>query len=119
MHWQKAFDEAVSTGAKVAVCDRKGHMLAAANIHGHLITTIPAIMGDKWHEFVEDLDLGWFDRDDESEPLSYVQLGKDEAGKPERHVITLVKRRCDDVWICFGAVRKDPRQRPALHLELL
>ena len=99
--WKRPFAEAAALGLKVAVCDRRGHIIAIANC-GHVLADV---RGDRWHEFVEDLPrvLAWFQRDDEGEPITYAQLGH-AAGKPARQWITLVKRRCGRFWICLGSV---------------
>lgn len=115
--WHIPFREAAELGFRVAVCDRRGRLLAAANIDGHLITKVEAIMGENWHEFVDELDLDWFNRDDESEPTSYIQLGRID-GKPARQLITLVKRSCGDAWICYGSVLPMPHAQLPRQLEL-
>lgn len=114
--WEIQFQDAAWLGLKVAACDKNGNVLAHSSLDSH---TLAAVLGDRWHEFVEDLPrvLSWFSRDDESEPITYTQLGRID-GKPTRQRITLVKRWAGDAWICYGVVRLDPRPPRALPLLL-
>jgi hypothetical protein len=103
--WKQSFAEAAGLGYKVAVCDRRGHIIAIANC-GHVLNDV---RGERWHEFVEDLPrvLAWFARDDEEEAITYAQLGH-ACGVPTRQWITLVKRGAGALWICYGSVRHGP-----------
>lgn len=111
--WRSEFSAAAQQGVMVAVCNRHGHIVAAANIGGHVIVPTEELMGDRWFEYVEDADRvrSWFGRSDESEPIVYVQLGQHER-HPCLHLIALVKRRVADVWFCYGAVRPMPDPQP-------
>lgn len=62
--WRPAFCEAAALGYRVAVVDTSARMLACANLADHVICEEEALLGDKWHEFVDPRDLpavrAWF-----------------------------------------------------------
>lgn len=120
--WLGQFCEAAAFGIKVAVVDKEARMLAAANLEGHLITRIPLILGDKWHEFVDPRDMPavrrWFAEDEPGEPIAYRQLCQID-GKPTMCRIALVKSWTGDAWLCVGAVKplSARRRQPSLEGE--
>lgn len=103
--WRKAFKEAAALGLKVAVMQTDGTALACANWDGHLAADVPRCLGTKYEEFMEPGDVArlrhWLANDDESIPLTYMQLM---AGGAMRW-ITVVKAWQGTAWLCYGAVR--------------
>lgn len=114
--WMQPFTEAAALGLKVAVVDTSAHMLACANLAGHLICTEANLLGDKWHEFVDPRDLprirATFARRAARTTLVYRQLSHID-GQPCACRIGLVNVWIGSVWLCYGAVEpiRPPRRR--------
>jgi hypothetical protein len=122
--WRHAFSEAAALGLRVAVVDTNAHMLACANLKAHVICTEPALLGDRWHEFVDPVDLPavkrWFAALPDDFPaaasngaIHYRQLCQLDE-RPVLCRITLVKVWVGDAWLAYGALRR-LRARPQLH----
>ena len=106
--WRAAFNQAASTGAKVAILQVDGTALACANWDGHLAADVPRCLGLKYEEFMDKGDVirlrKWLADHDEATPITYRQLLQDGDGTSMRWV-TIVKRWRGTAWLCFGAVR--------------
>lgn len=117
--WLPAFKEAAALGLRVAVVDTSAHMLACANLTDHLICPESALLGAKWHEFVEPRDipaiLKAFASNADEAPLIYRQLCRI-GGAPVQCRIALVNVWLGTAWLCYGAVQPVPARRP-LHWQ--
>lgn len=118
--WMPPFKQAAALGLRVAVVDREAHMLAIANLGGHLICAAPALLGNKWHEFIEPDDLPAM-REAFARPapapvtMHYRQLCRIN-NRSEVCLITLVNVWAASAWLSYGALRPlhAPRRLPSL-----
>lgn len=118
--WHQHFRDAAALGLRVAVLDPAASMLACANLADHLICPESALLGEKWHEFIEPGDLPAI-RTALARPASapvvlhYRQLCRINT-RSTVCLITLLNVWVASAWLSYGTLRPlhAPRRLPSL-----